>query len=128
MWFPTNCPWVIIQQQYQRSQIYRRVNTFSQNDIFTALPYTSIWTLLTQYIDLCMPYGILKASFRYLDVVVWLQAQMLYDSCLRRILWFEIQGSIVANPFIWIILWKCPSHKHLVQTVIQDAQVLLHYH
>lgn len=27
MWFPTNCPWVIIQQQYQRSQIYRSVNT-----------------------------------------------------------------------------------------------------
>lgn len=54
-----------------------------------------------------MPDGILKAPLRYVDVVVWLQAQMLYDNCLRRILWFEIQGSNAANSFIWIILWTC---------------------
>lgn len=60
-----------------------------------------------------MPYGILKASFRYVDVIVWLRAQMLYDNSLRRILWFEIQRSNAANPSIWIILWKCPSHESM---------------
>ena len=31
------------------------------------------------------------------------------DICPRRMLWLEIQGSGAASPFIWIILWTCPS-------------------
>ena len=58
MGFATNCPSVIIQQQYQQSQIYRTVNTISSNDIFTVFPYTSIVTLLIRCIDCWRPCGI----------------------------------------------------------------------
>lgn len=54
----------------------------------------------TVYSSVYALWNIKKASFRCVDAVVWLQAQTLYDSCLRRILRFEIQGSNAANPFI----------------------------
>ena len=60
MWFPTNRPWVIMQQQTGRPQIYRSADTLCLNDIFTVSPCKSILTPLTECSHPCMPCGILK--------------------------------------------------------------------